>query len=138
MPVPTDDGEPEPVLPLFVYGSLEDERFVSLLLERDLVVEVARLANHKLVDMDGVGVPIVVPLEGETVLGRLYRGLSPEDMRRLDAYQGVGEGLFRRLGLRVQASGAEEPEHAWVYVPTDRLISGMTKPPRGSEPAADA
>jgi gamma-glutamylcyclotransferase (GGCT)/AIG2-like uncharacterized protein YtfP len=138
IPVSADDSDPEPSLPLFVYGSLEDDRFVALLLERELTVEVARLQDHRVLDMEGAGVPIVLPAEGETVLGRLYRGLSSEDMRRLDAYQGVGEGLFRRLGLQVVASGAEVAESAWVYIPTDRMASRVTRQRRGDGRDHDA
>ena len=134
--MPIEQDTVEPVLPLFVYGSLEDDRFVALLLERDLSVEVARLQDHRIMDVEGVGVPIVLHAEGESVLGRLYRGLGNEDLRRLDAYQGVGEQLFRRIGLTVVAAGRQEQESAWVYIPTDRSVAALSRRRLTLEPDA--
>ncbi|HSL84750.1 MAG TPA: gamma-glutamylcyclotransferase family protein [Thermoanaerobaculia bacterium] len=110
-----------PRLPLFAYGTLTDEAFVAGLLERPVRPETARLLDFELLELEGFGYPTVFSAEGEEVQGVLYRGLTDEDLRRLDAYEGVGEGLYRRLTALVVA-GEGEPEEAFVYLVTERTV----------------
>jgi gamma-glutamylcyclotransferase (GGCT)/AIG2-like uncharacterized protein YtfP len=108
--------------PLFAYGTLTDEAFVAGLLERPVgSSEAARLLDFELLELEGFGYPTVFAAEGEEVTGKLYRGLTEEDFRRLDAYEGVGEGLYRRAPARV-AAGDGEPEEAFVYLVTERTL----------------
>lgn len=108
-------------LPLFAYGTLTDEALVAGLLERPMRAEPARLLGFELLELEGFGYPTAFAAEGEQVEGRLYRGLEPEDFRRLDAYEGVGEELYRRATARV-AVRTSEPEEAFVYLVTERTL----------------
>ncbi len=108
-------------LPLFAYGTLTDAAFVAGLLEHPVRGETARLLDFELLELEGFGYPTVFSAEGEAVPGVLYRGLTQEDLRRLDAYEGVAEGLYRRATARVTA-GDGEPEDALVYLVTERTL----------------
>jgi gamma-glutamylaminecyclotransferase len=58
--------------------------------------------------------PALRPLGETEVHGELWR-CDAETLRRLDSYEGVEEGLFRRVSLR--SSGGE----CWAYVAGPRL-----------------
>jgi hypothetical protein len=111
-----------PPLPLLAYGRLADPVFVGRLLERRLRHEPAVLLDHTLGELPGLGYPVVVPAPDRQAQGLLYRFLTAADYDRLDAYEGVGEGLYsrRRGEARSAAGGASEP--VFVYVPTDRSL----------------
>lgn len=111
-----------PPLPLFAYGTLTDSVFTARLLERRLAPEPAALLDHALGEVPGLGYPVVVPAPGRQAEGLLYRFLTAADYERLDAYEGVGEGLYsrRRAEARPAARGAAEP--VFVYLPTDRAV----------------
>jgi gamma-glutamylcyclotransferase (GGCT)/AIG2-like uncharacterized protein YtfP len=108
-------------LPLFAYGTLTDEAVVAGLLERPVTAETARLLGFELLELEGFGYPTAFAAEGEEVDGKLYRGLTEEELHRLDAYEGVGEGLYRRATARV-AVRASEPEAAFVYLVTEQTL----------------
>jgi gamma-glutamylcyclotransferase (GGCT)/AIG2-like uncharacterized protein YtfP len=112
-------------LPLFVYGTLLTEEFAGRLLERPVSGEPARLLDFELRRLEQLEYPVVLEVPGEVVDGRLYREISPEEYDRLDAYEGVAEGLYGRIEARVVAGPEGEkgpPEPAFVYVPTDRTL----------------
>lgn len=116
------DALDEP-LPLFAYGSLADGELVVRLLEREVPRGPATFQGHKIVPLPGLDYPSLVPAgDDEAARGVLFRGLTEDDFRRLDAYQGVGEGLYQRVRVEVTADGTDEPEPAWVYVATARTL----------------
>ena len=113
-------------LPLFAYGTLVDPTFVSALLERPVHAEPAVLTDFQLVPLTGIAYPVVVEAPGNEVQGRLYRLLSAEDYTRLDAYEGVREGLYQRRVAEVTSgkdrTGPASSEPAFVYVPTGKTL----------------
>ena len=111
-----------PPLPLFAYGTLTDRVFIGRLLERRLAGEPAVLLDHAVGELPLLGYPVVVPAPGRQAEGVLYRHLTAADFDRLDAYEGVAEGLYerRRAEARPAAGGAAEP--VFVYLPTDRAV----------------
>ncbi|MDX1622758.1 MAG: gamma-glutamylcyclotransferase family protein [Gemmatimonadota bacterium] len=114
---------PGPRLPLFAYGSLVDEAFVGRLLERSVTAVSARLLDFELLEIEGMPVPTVFEAVGEVVDGRLYRDLEPTEYQRLDAYEGVHEGLYTRITARVVAADREGgTEPSFVYVATERTL----------------
>ncbi len=122
LPAPIDppaDLEDRRLLPLFAYGTLLDQRLVQGLLEHPVADEPARLLDFARTELPGLGYPTLVAAPGASVEGLLYRGLSAEDYRRLDAYEGVAEGLYHRVCAEAavgDGSGAVEP--AFVYLAT--------------------
>ena len=114
-----------PPLPLFAYGTLKDPVFAGHLLERRVAVEQATLLDHVLGELPGLGYAVATPAPGRQVDGVLYRHLTAADFDRLDAYEGVGEGLYRRSRAEAvpAAGGAAEP--VFVYLPTGRAMGGF-------------
>lgn len=129
LPLPVDEvADPGPPLPLFAHGAVLPEELLSNLLERPAPGEAAVLTGFVVAELGGTGWPVLVPARpGETrseVHGRLYRGLSEDDMARVDAYQGVGEELYRRARVAVRSSLGQEP--AIAYLPTDKTLRTWT------------
>lgn len=119
------DLPPPRRLPLFAYGTLADTAFTTRLLERKPDHEPARLLDFERLRLDGLDYPTVFEVAGETVEGLAYRRLVPEDIERIDAYEGVAEGLYKRIVGRIvadQEGVKQAPEPAWVYVVTERTL----------------
>jgi len=114
-----DPGGGSP-LPLFTYGSLLDAEFLGRLLEHPVASEPASLRGWAVATLDRLEWPVLVAEPGSVVEGRLYRGLDADDWRRIDAYEGVGEGLYQRATAAVTTTGGSEP--AAVYLPTGRTL----------------
>lgn len=114
---------PVPDLPLFAYGTLLDPGFTRQLLEKPVPSVPARLLDFELLRIEGMPLPTVFEAPGEVVDGRVYRALAPADYERLDAYEGVREGLYTRITARIVAGGKEDgPEPAFVYVATEKTL----------------
>lgn len=112
-------------LPLFAYGTLADPAFAARLLERAPDHEPARLLDFERLHLEGFDYPTVFEAAGETVDGLAYRDLAAEEIERIDAYEGVAEGLYRRIVGRIVAGEEDEtrgPEPAWVYVVTETTV----------------
>ncbi len=122
--------EPVTDLPLFVYGTLTDGTFVGHLLEHPVEGEPAVLVDFERLELVGFDYPVVVEAPGERVEGLIYRGLSAEEFRRLDAYEGVAEGLYRRVVARV-VTGDGDGEATFVYVPAGRTLRRYGSPRLG-------
>ena len=120
-------GPPQPLseappLPLFAYGTLADPVFAGRLLERRLVPEAAVLLDHARGELPGLAYPVVVPAPGERTNGLLYRHLTAVDYERLDAYEGVAEGLYVRCRAEARPARGGAAEPVFVYRPTDRAL----------------
>ncbi len=122
----------EPVLnlPLFGHGTLQSAVCVGQLLERPVDGEAAALLDYDGHELLELSYEVVCEAPGKEVSGQLYRDLSAEDLVRLDAYEGVAEGLYRRVIARVVSRAAREleapaplPEGAYVYVPTRQTMT---------------
>ncbi|HUP02037.1 MAG TPA: gamma-glutamylcyclotransferase family protein [Gemmatimonadota bacterium] len=112
-------------LPLFVYGTLLDPTFTGRLLDHPVTTVEARLPDFEILRLEGLPFPALFEAPGEIVEGRLYRRLAAEDYVRLDAYEGVSEGLYRRGEVEVVAGPREEKrgtEPAHVYLLTEKTL----------------
>ncbi len=107
-------------VPLFVYGTLKDPRRLRALVGRSFPAQPAALLGWRLVPphRSASGYPEVEPCEGERVEGLLLRGLDPEVLRVLDAYE---EGYVRR---RVQVEAGGTCVEAEAYVPVRYARAG--------------
>jgi gamma-glutamylcyclotransferase len=77
----------------------------------------AKLPGHRLTfprssETRGGGVAGIEPAPGSAVEGVLY-SLSPEDLSRLDDFEGTDEGRYRRGRVEVDHEG--EPRQVWTY-----------------------
>jgi len=121
--------EPPTSRSLIAFGTLTDERFLARLLERAVASEAAELLDFRLLTPAGFEFAVLLAEPGARAEGRLYRVLSNDDFRRLDAYQGVHEELYFRDLAQVVAPGGEASgaEPAWVYLPTGRTVTRITR-----------
>jgi hypothetical protein len=122
---------PDDSLPLLVYGTLLDETFLANLLEHEVPTEPARLEGWEVIELRGLPFPVIRPAGPEsarsTVEGRLLHVRGADDYWRLDAYEGVGEGLYERAAVEVVAGtraegGGERTIAANVYLPTEATL----------------
>ena len=98
---------------VFVYGTLTEPERVAEVLDSYVYVGPATLFGLHLVE---ARYPTLVP-GGETA-GRLLR---TEELETLDEYEGVGEKLYRRVAVPLDAPDGH-PDEAAVYVgDPDRL-----------------
>ncbi|MDX1660599.1 MAG: gamma-glutamylcyclotransferase family protein [Gemmatimonadota bacterium] len=109
-------------LPLFTYGTLLDPEFTGRLLEHPVEAVGARLLDFELLRVESMPFATVFEAPGEVVEGRIYRGLGPGDWERLDHYEGVHEGLYTRIVVRVVADDGDVSEPAFVYVATEKTL----------------
>ena len=109
---------------VFVYGSLLDDAVVAEVIGRTVPTRPAVLEGYERVQIAGFPYPFVRPCPGQRVSGRLLLDLTAEDLRRLDEYEDVDLGLYRRVEVTVRAEG-DAPRRAWVYVmPDERRREG--------------
>lgn len=122
---------------LFVYGSLRDPARVRQLLGRSLPATPARLSGFQRQLPPGFAHPFLVPAspavcggEEAVVEGEVLTGLHEHEMQRLDAYEGVAEGLYERrvavASVAGEAAGSAErvrPLEVYVYVAGPALLS---------------
>lgn len=102
---------------LFVYGSLRSGGTAAHLLAGCERMGAAQVGGV-LYDIDGQ-YPALVLYGNTPVPGEIWR-CPVELLPNLDTYEGVDEGLFRRVGVHIrQVSGADVA--CWTYVAGPRL-----------------
>jgi gamma-glutamylcyclotransferase (GGCT)/AIG2-like uncharacterized protein YtfP len=120
-PVSTEEPD-ERVLPVFVVPGSIDRGRLSGLLERAVPEAAARLHGYRRVELAGMDWPVLVAAPGHTVAGSVLLALDREALRRLDAYRGVREGLYRRVAAPVTIAGRDSVEPVFIYLPTERTL----------------
>ena len=93
---------------LFVYGTLKDRAFIERLLGRTMDdPEEATLSGYASLDSNH-GYPYAQPQVDSQIAGFLWTGLTAEDFRRLDRYEGVGSRppLYRRTCVTARTASA--------------------------------
>ena len=108
---------------LFVYGTLQNERLVERLLGRRLAWRPAVLEGYRRTLDAAIGYPVVHPLAGSRVGGRLLEDVDREALTALDAYEGRE---YRRVTVRVQTSDGEAVD-AFAYVPAKPAAGQTTR-----------
>lgn len=73
---------------LFVYGTLLYPELWQRLVRRHYRQAPARLANHRRLQVKGERYPGLIPCKGHRVDGRVYFNVQPQELRRLDRYEG--------------------------------------------------
>lgn len=98
---------------IFVYGTLRDEHLVRRLLGRPLPWRPAVLDGYRCTTDASIGFPVVHPLAGASVDGRLLENVDRDALAALDAYEGRE---YRRVTVRVRTSDGRSVD-AYAYVP---------------------
>lgn len=97
----------------FFYGTLCHLPLLERVLGRPVAPEPASLPDHAVFWAEGHPFPLIVAAVGQAAGGLLLRGLSDEDVARLDFYE--GGFAYRTHDLPVTASGGTVT--ARVYIP---------------------
>ncbi len=101
---------------LFVYGTLEDEERVRRLVGRRLPWRPGVLEGYCRMLDPSIGYPVVHPLAGSSVDGKVLEDLDERTLAVLDAYEGA---QYRRVVVQVQTSDGRRVD-AYTYVPAPR------------------
>jgi len=122
-------------VPLFVYGTLLSRGSAAPML-RDLRREPA-IIRGELYHMPA-GYPAVILRGGAPVYGELVYDIPPALLALLDHYEGVDEGLYARLTVRVELGLRQRPGFVYVMPDADRragrrLPHGRWRSPRGAD-----
>lgn len=99
---------------LFVYGTLQDNARVQDLVGRKLPSRPAVLEGYCRTLDPTIGYPVVHPLGGASVDGKLLEGVDDDVLAALDVYEGPA---YRRVIVQVQTSDGRSVD-AYVYVHT--------------------
>lgn len=102
---------------LFLYGTLRHLPLLDIVLGRpagSLDVVPGILPDHAVFWVQGQSFPIIAARPGQSAPGLLLRGLSPEDVARLDFYEGGFGYDLRPVTIALQAGDSVE---AQVYFP---------------------
>jgi len=98
---------------LFVYGTLLDESLVRELIGRVPPSQSATLKGFR-VGRHPAAPHAVAELEAAaSIAGKLYEGLTVEELARIDRYEEVPEGLFVRVAVTVEVGPWRAD--AWMY-----------------------
>jgi len=99
---------------LFAYGTLLGHGSMRGIIGRRPRSRPATLPGFRTVAHPNGPWLLALPDPGGRILGRLFEGLEPEEIRALDEYEGVREGLYRRSMETVQVG--RERLQAWAYI----------------------
>jgi gamma-glutamylcyclotransferase (GGCT)/AIG2-like uncharacterized protein YtfP len=119
---------------LFVYGSLVDPRCLDDVLGHPHAGERlrAQLEGYERVTSEAYAYPYIVQVHEGWVEGVLVLDLSPSDMCRLDRYEDVETGMYRRQVVEVEAWGCgPRPARlqAHTYVAGPALLESTSSQP---------
>ncbi|MCZ6679130.1 MAG: gamma-glutamylcyclotransferase [Candidatus Poribacteria bacterium] len=110
---------------LFVYGTLRDQEFIQTRLNRTLDDPVEANMPGFTTVMSKSGYPVMVPAANASVEGLVWRGLTAEDFRILDRYEGcdVETPIYQREKRNVMIDGRES--EVWSYFGTPAFLAQM-------------
>lgn len=107
-------------LPLFVYGTLRDPDILAAVLGHPLPaaqVTPAKASGYRVIAYPGRTYPALAASTSDTASGLLLRGLSPLDLARLDAFEGVE---YHRATITVLSQTT--PQRALAYLPSITIV----------------
>jgi gamma-glutamylcyclotransferase (GGCT)/AIG2-like uncharacterized protein YtfP len=104
---------------LFVYGTLQNPYYLSLVIGREADVVPAVLSNYEKV-VSHLSFPFIVPRKGGVVVGRLVEGLNDAELERTDRYESEGQMYVREP---VTVTSNDEQVEAFTYVAGPELLA---------------
>jgi len=111
---------------VFTYGSLMFPEIWRQVVTGDYRSQVVTLKDYRRFAVSGVSYPGMVAMPGERVTGVLYMDVGPDDLARLDAFEGAE---YRRDAVQVTlGSGATLTAGAYVWLDHARLSGASWLP----------
>ena len=102
------------------YGSNMDQTQMAQRCPDSQMIGIASIKGYRFA-IDEVGVATIIPDEAGTVYGILWQ-VSEDDVRRLDRYEGIAAGCYRRESIPVQRQNNNDQD-ALVYISNRPLWS---------------
>ena len=100
---------------LFVYGTLKSGGCNhGQMVGQTLVGPARTVPGFRLFDVGGYPGLVSIPTDREGVVGEVWR-VSAEALERLDAFEGVAEGLYRRERVPLLAPFADQGVEAYFF-----------------------
>lgn len=111
---------------LFAYGTLLDPAVWRAVAGEERPSRPATLPGHLVRRVRGADFPGVIPGDPEDVVpGRIFSGLPPGQISRLDAYEGE---LYERREVTLLDDGGD-PVRSQAYLIADRFRSRLSEEP---------
>jgi gamma-glutamylcyclotransferase (GGCT)/AIG2-like uncharacterized protein YtfP len=111
---------------VFTYGSLMFAEVWQPLVGGRYPAEPAVLPGYRRFAVPGVSYPGIVAASGQQVAGLLYRDVAPDDLARLDLFEGAE---YRRDALQVTlADGSVAIAETYVWLDHGRLSDAVWLP----------
>lgn len=107
---------------LFVYGTLKDHEFIQTLLNRFLDAPSKAIFPGFTTVISKSGYPVMVPAEGCSVDGIVWRDLTDRDFEIMDRYEGceTETPVYQREKRKAIVEGREE--EIWAYIGTPAFL----------------
>lgn len=100
---------------LFVYGTLKRGcKNHHLIAGQTFVGEARSAPGYRLYDLGDYPGMVVDADDTEGVTGEIW-SVTPDALKRLDAFEGVGQGLYRREPVALIAPFAQTAAHTYLY-----------------------
>lgn len=106
---------------VFAYGEFLKGAVLGDILGRVPSGRPAILRGHRRVLDPTIGFYTAVPSPLDTVEGLVMEGLREEDLRAMDAFEGVDEDMYHRVTLPIEVEGRAATE-AEVYVRSSKIL----------------
>jgi gamma-glutamylcyclotransferase (GGCT)/AIG2-like uncharacterized protein YtfP len=101
---------------LFVYGTLMDRSRLNTLLKRIPEMHPARVDGYRQFYDDSLGFQSAERDDRSSIRGMLLSGITVQELRTLDHYEGIGEGMYRRVRVRAFTLDKKAWADAFMYV----------------------
>ncbi len=101
---------------LFVYGTLMDRARLNTLLKRVPEMHPARVDGYRQFYDDSLGFQSAERDDRSSIRGMLISGITAQELRTLDHYEGIGEGMYRRVKVRAFIVDRKAWSEAFMYV----------------------
>lgn len=101
---------------VFVYGTLMDKGRLNALIKRIPEMHPAKVSGYRMFYDDSLGYQNAEKDDRSNIRGMLLVGISGQEMRTLDHYEGMGEGSYRRVKVKVFVLDKKAQLDAFIYV----------------------
>jgi gamma-glutamylcyclotransferase (GGCT)/AIG2-like uncharacterized protein YtfP len=110
------DEASKEVTNVFVYGTLMDKARLNTLLKRTPEMHPAKVAGYRQFYDDSLGYQNAEKDDRSNIRGMLLEGITGQELRMLDHYEGMGEGSYRRAKVKAFMLDKKTWAEAFIYV----------------------
>ena len=101
---------------VFAYGALMDKARLNTLIKRVPEMHPARVTGYRQFYDDALGYQNAEKDDRASIRGMVLEGITGQELRVLDHYEGMGEGSYRRVKVRAFMLDKKSQVEAFMYV----------------------